>query len=73
MCSCSVVVHNGEHIKSDCLHKKLPEEPVFREGNTLALLMPVEDKEENERTLTTKDGKKLAEEFMAYSRHNSDS
>ena len=36
MCSCSVVVHNGERIKSDSLHKKMPEEPVFREGNTLA-------------------------------------
>ena len=31
MCSCSIVEHNGERIKSDSLHKKLPEEPQMRE------------------------------------------
>ena len=37
-------------------------------------MMPdVEDVEENERTLTSREGKMLAEEFKAYSRHNSDS
>ena len=37
-------------------------------------LMPdVDVVEENERTLTSKEGKMLAEEFMAYGRHNSDS
>ena len=43
------------------------------EKRKMSLLMPVEDKEENERTLASKEGKMLAEEFMAYSRHNSDS
>ena len=37
-------------------------------------LMPdVDVVEENERTLTSKEGKMLAEEFKAYSRHNSES
>ena len=39
----------------------------------LRLLPDVEDVEENQRTLTSKEGKMLAQEFEAYSRHNSDS
>ena len=31
ICSCSIVEHDGERIKSDSLHKKLPEEPQMRE------------------------------------------
>ena len=46
---------------------------ISKEGKKKMLwLMPdVDVVEENERTLTSKEGKMLAEEFKAYSRHNS--